>query len=111
MSAKIYCIECREKGEKYIGSTNHKYLSHRIGDHISGMSKYSSKQIIERGNNWKYYIIEEVDESQKLIREQYWIDNTDNCINKNRAFTGLSEKQYNKEYYELNKDKLKEHMK
>jgi len=92
MSAKIYCIECLETGEKYIGSTTEKYLSYRIRRHRYDKT-CSSTQIIERGK-YKYYLIEEVDESEKLIREQYWIDNTD-CINKNRAYVSLNDKQNN----------------
>ena len=109
MFCKIYCIECNITGEKYIGSTNEKNLSRRIAYHIYKKS-CSCKYIIERGN-WKYYLLEEVDESQKLIREQYWIDNTYNCINHRRAFTDKKEymKEYMKEYNQLNKDKIKEY--
>jgi len=105
MSAKIYCIECLETGEKYIGSTIQRLLSKRIAYHKYRKSCVS-RQIIDRGK-YKYYLLEEVDESQKLIREQYYIDNTD-CINKYRAY-GFNKKEYHKEYRELNKDKLKEY--
>jgi len=104
--SKIYCIECLETSEKYIGSTKINKLSQRIACHK--YDKYCScKTIIERGN-YKYYLIEEVDESQQLIREQYWIDTTDNCINIRRAL-GLNRKEYEKEYRELNKNHKKEY--
>ena len=103
--SKIYCIECLETGEKYIGSTKKKYLSSRISEHKSRTNLSVSRYIIERCN-WKYELLEEVDESQRLIREQYYIDTTDDCINKNRAI-GLTQK----EYLELNKDKLKDYKK
>ena len=96
MSAKIYCIECLETGEKYIGSTTEKYLSYRIRRHRYDKT-CSSTQIIERGK-YKYYLIEEVDSSQKYIREQYHMDNTDKCINKRSAY-GLDRKEYHKNYY------------
>ena len=100
MSAKIYCIECLITGEKYIGSTIKKYLSVRIAQH-KHEKDCSSKQIIERGN-WKYYILEEVEVSQKLIKEQYYMDTTD-CINQMRALCTCRKKykkKYNKEYRE-----------
>ena len=83
--SKIYCIECLETGEKYIGSTKKKYLSSRISEHKSRTNLSVSRYIIERCN-WKYELLEEVDESQRLIREQYYIDTTDNCINQKRAY-------------------------
>ena len=81
--SKIYCIECLITGEKYIGSTKQKYICSRIAQHRKISERCSCKKIIKRGN-YKYYLIEEIDETNRLIREQYWIDNTD-CINKNRA--------------------------
>ncbi len=116
---KIYCIECIETGEKYIGSTKQKLLSSRIADHKHKKS-CRSRYIIKRGN-WKYYLLEEVEVSQRLIREQYYMDTTDKCINKNRAI-GYTQKeylevnkdrfkQYRKVYDQLNKDKIKEYHK
>ena len=111
MSAKIYCIECLETGEKYIGSTKEKYLSDRISGHRCDAKNKScsSKQIIER-DKYKYYLIEEVELSQRYIREQYHMDNTDKCINKRSAY-GLNRKEYYKQYNQLNKDKQKEYYK
>ena len=117
MSAKIYCIECLETGEKYIGSTEHIKLYDRIYWHIKDLA-CSSKEIISRGN-YKYYILEEVDISQRYIKEQYYMDTTDNCINKRRAM-GITKKEYyqlnrdkllqkNNEYNKLNKDKIKKY--
>tara|TARA_R110000824_G_scaffold398459_1_gene602542 strand:+ start:1772 stop:2188 length:417 start_codon:yes stop_codon:yes gene_type:complete len=101
---KIYCIECLETGEKYIGSTRKKYLSDRIAGHRVSRN-CRCKQIIDRGN-YKYYIIEEVEPTQRLIREQYHMDNTDNCINRNRALAyDIKEyKKHKKRYHELNKE-------
>jgi hypothetical protein len=101
MSAKIYCIECNITGEKYIGSTIQKLLSYRISKHKTDKCCVS-RHIIERGN-WKYYLLEEVDKSQRLIREQYYMDITE-CINHKRAI-GYTQK----EYCELNKEHKKEY--
>jgi len=105
MTCKIYFIQCLETGEIYIGSTNKKYLSQRIATHRCNMTCACS-QIIERGN-YVYDVLEEIDESQRYIREQYYIDTTDNCINKIKPKTGLSEKEYNKQYYLDNIDRKK----
>ena len=113
MSVKIYCIECKITGEKYVGSTIKKLYS-RISNHRQRKSCVS-RYIIERGD-YKYYLLEEVEESQRLIREQYYMDNTENCINHNKAY-GFNKKEfmkeYNKQYHELNKelnkDKKKEY--
>jgi len=108
MSCKIYCIECNITGEKYIGSTIKKHISDRITHHKYRRS-CSCKDIIERGN-YIYYLLEEVEETNRLIREQYWIDNTDKCINKNRTI-GLTIKDYTKKYREVNKEKHTEYRK
>lgn len=114
MIAKIYCIECNITGEKYIGSTIRK-LCQRIACHKT-YNSCVSRHIIDRGN-WKYYLLEEVDESQRLIREQYYMDITDKCINYQRAIGYTNKeycelnkdkkKEYDKQHYQLNKDKLK----
>ena len=96
---KIYCIECLQTGEKYIGSTNSRLLSHRIATHKYRMN-CSSSQILERGN-YKYYLLEEVEVSQRYDREQYYMDITDKCINKHRAIGGFIRKEYNKEHYKF----------
>jgi len=109
MKCKIYFIQCLETGEVYIGSTKQRLLCQRIAGH-----KYQrdcgSTQILDR-DNYICDILEEVEESQRYIREQYYIDTTDNCVNKQRAPSGLSRKEYIKQYNQLNKDKLKEYKK
>ncbi len=81
----VYCIECLETHEKYIGSTI-KPLKTRMSVHKSGAKQgktCSSKQIIDRGN-YTSYIVEEVEDDILREREQYHMDNTE-CINKKRA--------------------------
>jgi len=106
MTCKIYFIQCLETGEIYIGSTKQKLLSKRISTHKC--QRNSSKQILDRGN-WICDVLEEVEESQRYIREQYYIETTDNCINERRAIT--DEKEYNKQYYLDNIDKIKDKIK
>ena len=104
MSCKIYFIQCLETNEIYIGSTIKKYLCQRIACH-----KYDhhcvATQILNRGN-YVCEILEEVEESQRYIREQYYIDTTD-CINHNRSFTGLGHNEYMKQYRLDYKDEIK----
>ena len=95
----VYCIECLETGEKYIGSTKTP-LNVRMYYHKS--QDCSSKQIIDRGN-YTSYIVEEVEEDDILReREQYHMDNTE-CINKRRA-NGHNAKEYKKKYREKNRE-------
>ena len=105
MTCKIYFIQCLETGEVYIGSTNKKYLSQRLADHKCKRN-CSSSQIIDRGN-YVYDVLEEIEESQRYIREQYYIETTDNCINEKRAY-GFNRKEHMKQYRLDNKDKIKE---
>ncbi len=107
MKCKIYFIQCLETGEVYIGSTKNKKLCKRIGDHKCKRN-CSCIQILDR-DKYVYDVLEEIDESQRYIREQYYIETTDNCINERRAYTELKGKEYDKQYYLDNKDKLKEY--
>lgn len=72
-----------------------------------------SKQIIER-NNYSVNILEElelIDIKDLRIREQYYIDTTI-CINKINSYRSYEESlEYQKEYYEINKNEIKDKMK
>ena len=84
----VYCIECLQTHEKYIGSTKGSF-KHRMSVHKSSAKHgrpCSSKQIIDRGN-YTSYIVEEAEDDILREREQSWMDNT-KCINKNRAQMG-----------------------
>ena len=67
-------------------------------------------------DNLTIILMEEVeDESQLLIREQYYLDNYE-CVNTQRAHTTPEyhkqyNKQYQKQYQETNRDKLNEYYK
>ena len=105
MTCKIYFIQCLETGEIYIGSTKQKYVCNRISSHKTKRN-CSSSQILDR-DNYVCDILEEVEESQRYTREQYYIDTTDNCINDRRAY-GFNKKAYHKQYRLDNIDRKKE---
>ena len=96
----IYEIVCNITGERYIGSTIDS-LNRRMTVHNSKNKRCSSKIIIQRGD----YNVNELEsfntkfELAQLLKEQYWMDNTEN-INKLRAFT--NRKKYRKIYNNIN---------
>jgi len=131
---RVYKIVCNVTNNVYIGSTKES-LKKRLVKHSIAFRKwllspedtsyYTSFKVLENNN----YYIEELEKlpdfSERIelrIRERYWIENTDNVINKNRAFRTREEhkndiknymivnviklKEYNKKYYQ-NKKSLK----
>ncbi len=90
MKGVIYCIECNDTGDKYIGSTITRLIE-RIWKHISDANLYergkkevvcTSYPIISNGN-YKYYPLEELDINEKRelgIKERHFIENT-KCVN------------------------------
>ena len=95
---KIYCIQdCN--GLKYIGSTKSS-LKHRLGQHKSDKKTTSRELDLQ---NCKIYTLEETDEENRKVREQYWIDNTE-CVNKCKVIG--NKKEYNKQLYQENKDEI-----
>ena len=93
---KIYCIE-DSNGLKYVGSTIVK-LNQRLHKHRYG-KECSSREL--NLYDCKIYTLEECEEEDRKVREQYWIDHTD-CVNKNN--TSHNRKEYNLK----NRDKRKE---
>lgn len=105
---KIYKIISVNTDKVYIGSSAQKYLSKRMGTHNEKYTKYkngtyhyvSSFDIIEKGQA-KIVLLESfpcnsVDELR--AREQYWIENTPNCVNKFKAYRTEEEaKEYDRE--------------
>ena len=90
----------------YIGSTTvdlNKRLLHHI--YSAKNNKLTSSIIINSGN-YKIELIQHFPCNtlkQLLEREQYYIDNTINCINKARCKSKFND---SKEYYSSNKDKI-----
>ena len=98
MKGIIYSITSNDK--LYIGSTE-RTLKERIREHkcfdLYGMDRYNCEiKVLEE--------IEYIDKKELRQREQYHIDNN-NCVNKLRA-NGLTKKEYDKLYYEKNKERL-----
>ena len=102
----IYEIVCNITGERYIGSTIDS-LNRRMTVHNSKNKRCSSKIIIQRGD----YNVNELEsfntkfELAQLLKEQYWMDNTEN-INIQRAFTNQKKRQ--KKYDTENRELIKE---
>ena len=121
--AKIYKIESNISGKIYIGSTCKKTLAERMSQHRSDYKRYlngnyhyiSSFDIIKDGD-YDIILIESFpcdSKDQLYSRERYWTNELD-CVNKCRnqgLFNELGEKEYRKEYYEINKIQILEHNK
>ena len=102
MEVKIYCIEdCN--GLKYVGSTKQK-LNKRLYQHRS-QDECKSKDL--ELYNCKIYTLEETDEENRKIREQYWMD-TIECVNKYNTICKQSKKEYDKIYREKNNQRRKD---
>lgn len=92
----IYAIKNETTPDVYIGSTTQE-LKERWYVHKSLNHRCSSKKILECPTAYIEYI-EGCDIDKMKEREQYWIDNTPNCINKIRT-TGEYFEANKKEYY------------
>mgnify|MGYP003632647657 CR=1 FL=1 len=110
---KIYKLIDNTNGNIYIGSTIQS-LANRKSQHkretISGRNKCISKLIIKNGN-YDIILIENYpckSREELLMRERYYIDNTD-CINHVRPIITIEErKEYEKDYALKNKDIINE---
>ena len=98
----IYKLIDNTNDDCYIGSTVNLYNRKR---YHRNMKDCSCKSIIEN-NNYHYIVLEECDESIRYEREQHHIDNTKNCVNKNRALGSDKNKikEYQKQWYLDNKE-------
>ena len=106
MTGKVYKLT--GYGLTYYGSTN-STLSTRKSHHKNCYKRFldgkdrrnTALDIIEKGNNWIIELVEEVEDSEQLLkREGFYIKNN-NCVNKRIA--GRTKK----EYYEDNEEKMK----
>jgi predicted GIY-YIG superfamily endonuclease len=110
----IYAIwDCEYHNLVYYGSTND--FKNRMSKHKARNNDCNSKQIIDRGN-YEYAILEtheNIDEYDLIERERWFILNKV-CVNKciphrTRAEWYQMNPNYNKDYYETNKEKIAEH--
>ena len=127
--SKIYRIRCNLTNQCYIGSTT-QVLSTRIAMHKASHKQYQQGK---SGRSTAYQILERDDYQVELIepfpcdnkhdlhyRERYWIQHTENCVNKNIPLRDAAEYYtdnrqarllYQREHYEANKPAIKERMK
>jgi len=101
MDCIIYKIIDNTNDNLYIGSTTQS-LKNRLKTHKCNNNDCSSYQIIENGD----YIIAEIekcDVENRRYREQYWIDNSENCINKRRAYLTKEQNKDKRREYAINK--------
>jgi hypothetical protein len=115
--AFIYKIVCNITGETYYGSSCEKTPRCRLSKHVADFKRYkegnhhylSSFQIIERGD-YDISMIEAFPCNNKTelhTRERYWIEGSD-CVNKQiPSRTKLEIQEYQKEYKQINKDKIR----
>ena len=115
----IYKLWCKNTLKTYYGSTTGD-IANRLTEHIHKYKrgvKHSSADIIAGGN----YCIEELelidfeDKNELRERERFYIMNDKNCINKNipnrtSKDWHLANPNYNKTYYENNKEKHRQYM-
>ena len=114
----VYKISCNETGECYIGSTTQR-INRRMESHIreATLEKYkdvcSACCVIIRRGNWKYDILEtnELEGALLRIKEQEYMDKTDNIVNKWKAYISdediIERDRLNKiKYYQNNKEEL-----
>jgi len=113
---KIYKIECNVTGKVYIGSTCEPILARRLTKHVGNYKCYlkgtyhyvSSFDILQNGS-YDIVLIESYPCNSKdelHARERYHTNNID-CINQRKGqgmLNELGEKEYHKQYRELNKD-------
>jgi len=99
--------------ECYIGKTTVKYVSSRISKHrylFNSDAKYQcSSKIILSKEGWKWCVLESnIDKDKLSEREQYYINNSEGCVNVSKVLLSKEEKlernrELHKKYYEKNK--------
>ena len=105
---KIYKIIDNTNGNVYVGKTKQKKLSNRISGHRTDFKRntYCSSSKILCNDDWRYELIEETDDD---TREEYWINNTPNCINQRRL--NFNKENYDTEYHEKHRERYKKQSK
>tara|TARA_R110001632_G_scaffold82731_1_gene183489 strand:- start:140 stop:595 length:456 start_codon:yes stop_codon:yes gene_type:complete len=112
-SGKVYMIKSLINHDCYIGSTI-QTLTRRLQKHITDTNcdkrQCESYKIIN--DKHKIILLENYScktKEELLKREQYWMEQFPDCINKRRAVrTKEQQKEYMKEYVIANRDKIEE---
>ena len=113
--SKIYKLWSPSKNIIYIGSTT-QTLSRRLGKHLSNYKLYKND------NNKPYYtsyLVLECDDYKIELLEEYACNNKEQLLKKegeyirnnecvNRCISGRTHKEYNKEWYEKNREAILE---
>ena len=91
---KLYVDE-EEKDERcYIGSTT-QIMRYRLYEHFRPANKCASNILINQygKNKIKYIILEECKATNRKAREKYWIQNTENTLNKCLPYESENERK------------------
>ena len=115
--AKIYKIVDNTNDNIYIGSTC-KTLQRRLSYHKSNYKRFLKGLCnnvrsfgILKNNNYKIELLENCNIKTKdelTARERFFIENNE-CVN--RCIPGRTDKEYKKQYYNLNREKVIEKVK
>ena len=100
----IYKIYDNTNGNCYIGSTKQK-INQRLKSHRGKFNGCESRNII-KNNDYEVIILEECDEEDRFIREQYWVDNSEKVINKTNI---IHDKENRRKWLNDYKPKKKEY--
>jgi hypothetical protein len=117
---KVYSITCLLTGQTYVGSTAQPELAKRIRSHVSNYKNWSNPNSINKPRyctSFKAlendaYVVEVIEEfpceekKQLEERELWYINTTENCINKYKPSLLCKkeyQRQYHKEWHQRNK--------
>lgn len=115
---KIYKIT--GNGYTYYGSTCEPTLARRLAGHIRNYKRYlngkdhfiTSFRCFENNNNDYHIILVEKyscnNKDELHARERWYIENNECC---NKVVVGRTHKEYDKKYYEINKEQILEYHK
>ena len=107
--AKIYRISAGDL--TYYGSTTQP-LSKRMGGHRRDLQRgvgCASCIVLQHDPSARIVLVEDYpceNKEQLNAREQHYIDNNE-CVNKNKAYTGLTRQEYQPQYYQDNAEARK----
>ena len=117
---KIYKLISNQTDDVYYGSTIENVITNRLSKHridyrrwINNKSHYVTSYEVVKYDDCKIILVENFPCNTKYeltAREQYYIE-SNKCINKNKAPTGLTVKEYNKEYYKNDYENRSERLK
>ena len=106
-NGKVYRISAGDL--TYYGSTTqalHKRMKGHRGDFKSGKEIIASFAVLQQDPDAKIVLVENYPCNSKEelnAREQYYIENNQ-CVNKNRSFTGMTKVEYDSSRYMENRD-------